>query len=483
MTRSIRRRLLVGTGIGVGFAFVVSGLLVHVLARASLYRQFDAELDGEVRTLSGLVEQDGDSIETDLSRDTMHEHFEVWVAGPTGLYDEVIARSPKLGDRDLAKREESIVIAQRDVRGAVEYAIRVDDGTLPDGRVARQVTYRFAPRQDETTRPPRLVTLAIARSTEEVEDAVDRLDSVLITVGALATLMSIGVLAWMARFGLAPVRTLAASIAALREENLAARLDVAHTPHELVPVVERLNELLGRLDAAFAREREMTAEVAHELRTPLAGLRVTIEVALDRERTPERYRTTLADCLSICTQTERMVGMLLSLAKLDAGMVSPRRDGVELDELVREVLAPLTARIADRELHIETELPPVTTTTDREQLRVVMQNLLDNAVSYADRGGTIRVELATGPTLRVSNTGCTLTSDQAAHVFERFWRGDEARTAGTHAGLGLALCRKLLDLLGGTIAATSAAGQFVATVVLVPDSRPASAIIIPNAVS
>src|SRR5205085_12100562 len=129
------------------------------------------------------------------------------------------------------------------------------------------------------------------------------------------------------------------------------------------PIVDSLDNLLRRLEAAFARERELTAEVAHELRTPIAGLRATIELALDRERTPERYRSALADCLAICVQTERTVESLMSLARPDAGMVAATREDIAIDEVVREALAPHAARAAERGLTVETELAPVTLAT------------------------------------------------------------------------------------------------------------------------
>ena len=283
----------------------------------------------------------------------------------------------------------------------------------------------------------------------------------LIGVGAAATLACVLVLAWITHRGLAPLRALAEAITKLDEHALATRLAGLEAPAELEVVIGRLDELLARLEAAFARERELTAEVAHELRTPLAGLRTTIEVALDRERTGDQYRTALAGCLAICDQTQRTVEILLSLARLDAGTVRARSEHVDVAALTGEIAADFIPRAAERSLELAIELQPSNTEADADKLRIVLANLLDNAVSYADPGTTVRVEVAT-TTVRISNQ---TQLDDASQVFERFWRADGARTAG-HTGLGLALSRKLVEVCGGEITAELVEGRFVATVEL-----------------
>ncbi len=462
MTGSIRRRLLVGTALAVSLAFLASGALVLVLTRASLRAQLDDALVAKARALSALVEQERDEIESELGHTpelaTVGDVFEVW-----DERSRIVARSGSLRGRDL-------------VPAAVHRAgdAILDDVTLADGVAGRQVTLRFFARaelEELAGHPRQAVTIAVARSLADVDEASARICRVLIGVGIGGTIMCLLVLAWIVRFGLAPLRSLATAIAEVREGDLAARLATASTPEELRPVVDRLNELLARLGIAFSRERELTAEVAHELRTPLAGLRVTIEVALDRERSPERYRSSLAECLTICTQTERVVEALLSLSRLDAGTIRAAFAPVEVDELVREVLAQHSARAGERTLVVTSALPAVTVCTDREKLRVIIDNVVDNAVTYADAGGTVEIELSS-TMLRVSNTGCELTKDQLAHVFERCWRGDEARATGTHAGLGLTLSRKLAELLDLEIGVAAETGRFIATIALPRGKQP-----------
>jgi len=446
---SIRGRLIAGTVAAVAVAFVVVGVVVLVLTRSSLRTQFDDGLADKARELAAQIEEDDGKVSSEIDPRTIAatEAFEIWAEG------HVLAKSSSLGARDLVPERDEHVITS------------VQLGSHP----ARQITLHVQPRRepedhgaaDDDSR----VVLAFARSTEAVDATVDRVAAVLVGVGLAGILLCVVLLFGVVRFGLSPVRSLAQAIAAIREDDLSARLAAATTAAELAPVAERLDELLGRLAAAFARERELTAEIAHELRTPLSGLRATLEVALDRERPADRYRTALVECLAITRQTEGVVESLLSLARLDAGQVVIAATPIDLDQLVRDVLATVHTRATERHLEITTDLPPITRTLDRDKVRVIITNLVDNAVTYAEEGGHVRVELA-GDVVRISNTGCTLDRDQIAHVFERFWRADASRTASGHVGLGLALCKKLADLLGATITAEVTGGRFIATLTL-----------------
>ena len=455
MPGSMRTRLLAGIALGMALAFLSSGALVLWLTRASLMSHFDEALISRAHSLAALVEDDAAEIEIEMDPagafgDPLY--FEIWQDG------RVLMRSNTVGQGDLVPAKETSLEVPV-LRGV----------TLPDGRAGRQVTLFFQPRrepeQEHEARPRLAVTLVVARQTSEVTGAIDRVAGVLIGVGVLGTLLCLGLSLGAVRFGLAPVRSLAASIGEIREGDLGARLDSAATPRELRPVVERLDELLRRLAAAFARERELTAEVAHELRTPLAGLRATIEVVLSRgDRPVEKYRAALGECLTITRQTEGLVATMLSLARLDAGVVTAVAEPVELSELVGEVLDPLAARVEARGVKVRAALPPTEVATDREKLRVVVHNLVENAVTYVDEGGTIAIELS-GRTLQIRNTGCLLAPEDAARVCERFWRGDASRS-GAHAGLGLALCQKLMAILGGVLTVHVSGDTFVATVKL-----------------
>ena len=186
-------------------------------------------------------------------------------------------------------------------------------------------------------------------------------------------------------------------------------------------------------------------------------------MTLSRNRQAADYQTALEDCRKITAQVQAMVENLTSLARVEAGQVSLQFQPVVLNELVRTLWGPLATRAQKRRLVVHTTFgsdDPLT--TDPLQLAVVVRNLLENAVAHADDGGSVKISTLGGEheaSLTVTNSGSRLPADQVEKVFQRFWRGDAARSeTGLHCGLGLSLVKKIVALLGGTIRVRSALG-------------------------
>lgn len=459
--RSLRGRLLLGTGVGATVVLSVAGVILYALVRVGLSREFDAALAGRANTLAVLVEEDEEGVGFEAENLDLPEfraigqpeYFEVWADG------RPIARSKSLGTGDLHR-----------IGGPID-APAFRTATLPDGRRGRLVGITFTPRTEDEGRKDGAgsehaqVTLVLARATTGLDRALTSIGFLLAGVWAATIALTLGVLAAVVRRGLRPLNQLAARIGEVGETDLAARIGVAAAPAELSPVIERLNDLLARLEAAFARERSFTADVAHELRTPLAGLRSTLDVALSKARAPGQYVDALSECLAITRQTQGMVEQLLCLARVEGGTWPVTRERCDLAAIAADAWAPLAEAAQKRRLRVEWIAPPACELwTDPEKLKLVVRNVLDNAVCHADEGGTVRVEVAddNAPGLRVTNTGSRVAAEDAHRVFERFWRGDAARSrTGTHCGLGLSLCRRIVETLGGTIAAeTRQGGEF-----------------------
>jgi len=442
MKHSIRNRLIFGTLLAVALALVAITVFVGALVRGALRDQFDDGLRAKTQELAAQIEDHDGELENEVDPRTLAtgEAYELWVRG-----------------KAVAKSDDHLDLVPAPA------GTRVTEVTL-DGHPARQFTLRGEARVEGTDPDGAMpIVFVLARTTADVDAAAHRITLVVSGVGLAGLVLCMVIVLLVVRHALSPMRDLATAIAAIRASDLAIRLAPQTTAVELASVTNRLDELLARLGAAFARERDLTAEVAHELRTPLAGLRATLELALDRERPAERYRSALEQSLAITRETERLVESLLSLARLDAGQTGLHAMPLDLDQLVRDALDKVHARVTERRLAVITELRAVTLTSDRDKLRVVIANLLDNAATYADEGGEIRVAL-TDAELRVSNTGCTLTPEQVSRVFERFWRGDASRSPEGHTGIGMSLTQKLVELLGGTIAVEVDGDRFVATV-------------------
>jgi two-component system heavy metal sensor histidine kinase CusS len=481
MMRSLRARFLVGALLANAALLALSALLVFLAVRAQLEREYDLSLATQVRALTSLIEQDGAHLDLeytaeqlpDYARAERPDYFCFWSAGGGVLY-----RSPSLKAEDLAHPD-----------GSAGSTPVLRDLTLPDGRPGRSATLVFMPRHevaDEVEPPPSAVratvTVTVARDVLALHEALRWLATVLVAIGGAALVIAAAVLLWLSRHVMKPVDRLAGRIAALEVADLASLVDDGQVPEELRPVTRRLDDLLGRLAAAFARERSFTADVAHELRTPLAGLRTSVEVALTRERDPAAYRSVLGTCLSICTGMQTLVDHLLSFARLEAGKQELAVSTIDLTALLSDCWGQYAGIAEARRLRVAWEVPAgVLVEGDRDHLRVVVMNLVDNAVSYCDAGGELAVAVAPSQDrvqLRIATTGCTLTAEQASRVFDRFWRADASRAAaGSHAGLGLSLCRTIITLMRGTIDVTVADGRFIVRLgMVVPPAPPADSL-------
>ncbi len=461
-----------GTALGMAAVLLVSGAVLYALINRTLRAEFDDSLVARARSLIPFAESDHGRLEFELDEVSLAEfepsdhaeYYQIW--WPDG---SVFTRSPSLDGADLDR-----------VAGEVGVPV-FRTVQLPDGRPGRVVGVAFVPRQEPegglepgpggSNGTPIELRLAVARDTVGLHATLATVRGLLIGVGVVAVFLSAGSLAWIVRHSLRPVDDLSRQIADVGESDLSTRIAVAGIPRELSPVVDRLNDLLVRLDAAFQRERRFTGDVAHELRTPLAGLRATLELALSREREPAAYQAALSDCRKISLQMHRMVENLLHLARVDAGQLEIRREAVDLAILVRDCWEPLAAKASARGLQVEWRLQtPGEVETDGEKLRLVVQNILDNAVTYADDKGHISLSTVAGNgvvVLRADNTGSRLLAGDVSHMFDRFWRGD-ASCGGInegHCGLGLSLCKAIVGQLGGSIAGTSTAeGLFTITV-------------------
>ena len=454
----------------IGGMAVLLGLFAAVLYVAmsrALVASFDTVLVSTARTISGSIERTDAGLRADIDETEMPEfrradkadYFQVWREdGP------VLARSSSLKDGNLERLEgEPETFVFRNVR-------------LPDGRAGRAAGLRFEPVvDDESTRPASTpdTVLVVARGRAALDAEIAELRWLLVAGTGGTLVLALLVAAVVVRRGLRPLDALAARIASIRPSEPADQVSMDRMPCELAPVVERLNALLERLAEAFQRERTFTADAAHELRTPLAGLRSTLEVTLSRPRESEEYRGAMAECLEIVRRTDALVSSLLTLARLEGTQGPAHAESIALGEAVRDALQPLEDWIVARRLAVNVRVAAdLRVAADPATFGMVLPALLGNATEYANEGGRIDITAErTGVpvTLAVANTGCRLSDDDVSHVFERFWRADPSRTdTGTHCGLGLAIVRRAVESLGGTATAASAGDVFAIRIALPP---------------
>ena len=317
------------------------------------------------------------------------------------------------------------------------------------GRTIRSVVY-----------PLRLVgaahgrhILQVAAPTEPVRQTLSRFALLAAALTILGTGAAYG-LGWqLAGLALRPTREITAQAEAIEAGTLSERITAHADVREFRRLVTVLNGMLTRLDRAFQVQRRFTADASHELRAPLTVLRGDIEVALKRERDPKYYQETLRRCREEVLRMGQLAADLLLLARSDAGMPLEHRTEVDLLELSQRIARRYASLIAEREERLVVEGKSAVVLGDEGVLEHALGNLIDNAVKYSPRGGTIRALVGSDGEawVTVSDEGPGIPDEHLPHLFTRFFRGDAARTRTDSHGLGLAIAQAGAQSHGGRL--------------------------------
>jgi len=283
---------------------------------------------------------------------------------------------------------------------------------------------------------------------------------------------------WMSRRALRPVDEITRTARSIGEHNLSERLQTPSTGDELQRLSETLNEMLARLESAFRRITQFTADASHELRTPISLMRVTAEVALRKDRPATDYREALGQILHELEQTSRLIEDLLTLARADSGAAKLGMAPMDLAQSLREACRQIQRLCQDKQVQLREAIAadacPVE--GDCEALRRVFVILLDNAVKYTGPGGRVDVsltELDGFAIIEVRDTGIGISDQDLPNIFERFYRADKARSrASGGTGLGLSIARWIIESHRGEIQVESALGQGSTFRTRLPLARP-----------
>lgn len=434
MTRSLRTRTVLAL---VGITGPVLAVLLLALYGAVAQRVWDG-FDRQTRDLADialeLVEYD---LEDGYEMEAAESLAVLMASGPSPAQLRVVSPTGTILSAPLL---EGI-----DVTAAGEAAT---DITLADGRSARLVVVRGPPFTEGGLEAPEgEITVAAARETSATEATLRSIAAWFFALGLAAiTLCSVVAVSVVVR-GLRPLAELGRQLDEIRDLEHATRLVAGDLPTELSPIVLEIGALLERLRESMQRERDLTADVAHELRTPLSVLRTSLDVALQREREPADYRDRLVRLREVTAQMSVLVENLLMLARLEADSAPAQAEPVELRALVDAVWSSHAASAAARGLRFDNRLDAgAVVHADLGKLRVVIANLLSNAAAYTETGGWIRAtsDLDLGIVLEVRDSGPPIDPSDLPRVFDRFWRADTARAGdGTHCGIGLSLGRRL----------------------------------------
>jgi two-component system sensor histidine kinase QseC len=446
---SIQRRLSLTVGAICCLLWFAGSLIAYFALRAGLISQFDLALTTDIQALANMTEQTEAGFKFDSSgefmpkfqREDHPDYFQVWLPDGSTLY-----RSPSLDEeRNLQQHF-----------GALQ-SPKFWNVTLPDGTNGRAVGIRFAPKEDEDMpRSPgaqpltQEVTLVAGFHRAELDNRLRYLGTVLLLVGATVAAATAAVVSVIVPRGLRPLSALGQRAEAIDASSLQLRFPTDNIPSELLPIAQRLNDLLTRLEDSFARERRFSADVAHELRTPIAELRTLTEVAL---KWPDDVsQVALKEALNIAVQMESTANGLMALARCEGSLLTLHPERVPLAAVFQEAYQPLEAKARTKQLAVDVDIPrDACWYTDRVILRSIISNLVSNAIDHTRAASSVKARVeknGAGQRFLISNPSEGLAPSDVPHMFERFWQKDAARSSPDHCGLGLAVARAYAQSLG-----------------------------------
>ena len=260
---------------------------------------------------------------------------------------------------------------------------------------------------------------------------------------------------WIGARALRPIAEISATAAKISDGDLAQRIRPGDSESELGQLARDLNHTFARLQAAFARQAQFTADASHELRTPVAVVLAQTQSALARERPAAEYRESLAACGRAAQRMRGLIESLLMLARFDSDETPEAHERCDISRIAAESVALLKPLADEKNIGISVETTPAYCRGNAGQLAQAVGNIVGNAIHYNRPGGSVRVTVhleEDSAVLAVVDSGEGIASGDLPHIFERFYRAEKSRSEGReHSGLGLAIAKAIVEKHGGTI--------------------------------
>jgi two-component system, OmpR family, heavy metal sensor histidine kinase CusS len=426
---------LLACGLGVFYTIVVR----------NAFAEDNAVLADKVSAVSAALRENGPSaLAAELTARNTGEHTAYWIRmlDPQG---RTYAQTPGM-DRLLPP--EIFPPAQKSAATI---------GGLKDYRTESKL-FTLVALNEEFGSQPYTLQLAQDRSSDEQVERNFALLVIAVLFGGVVASALIAII--VTRRGLRPLREMTESLAQIGPEQLKQRIGSTGWPRELQPLAIAFDQMLKRLDDSFTRLSQFSADLAHELRTPIANMLGEAQVALTRDRTAADYRETIESTVAECERLSRIVDNLLFVARVDAAREPIARKRFDARAAV-EKIAAFYQTVADDHHVTITCSGNGQIHADPDLFERALANLLDNALRFTPENSSIKITLSDQNTdfdIAVSDSGCGIAAEHLPHVFDRFYRAEPSRGS-DGAGLGLALVKSILELHGGSVAIQSEVGR------------------------
>jgi heavy metal sensor kinase len=447
--RSIRLRLTLWYVLLIAIILACFSAGIYLTLRHNLYANLNDSLEARANDLLPLVRYEGTS--------------------PT-LSASISTNSPDLGEQFVRVYDASgqLTFDDSGEAGAVPVDSEALQRALTGGTDTHGVSVNGEPfrvRVVPIEQNGRLTgALEVGR---DAGDESDTLHTLLLILGtaypvtlAVASLGGI----FLAGRALSPIDKLTRLARRISAEDLSQRLDLQLPDDEMGRLARTFDEMIARLDDAFRRQRQFTADASHELRTPLTAVKGQVEVALTRPRDPDAYREVLQNVNEEVDRLIRLVGSLLTLARADAGQIPVSPEAIDVANLVTAAAEQVRPVAQQRDVGLVLAPgPAVNLRADEDLLLQLLLNLLDNAIKYTPSGGQVTAGWTADGTqieLWVRDTGAGIGPEHLPHIFDRFYRADKARSrAEGGVGLGLSICRWIAEAHDGSISVETSSGE------------------------
>lgn len=325
---------------------------------------------------------------------------------------------------------------------------------FPRTRAPLQEAYHFTPAGD---------CILVGRPLQPEYAALRQRAIWLVAAGGAVLVCGLAGGMWVATRAIRPIEDISATAVKIAAGDLSQRIDTAGTDNELGHLAALLNATFARLETAFGQQARFTSDASHELRTPVTVILTQTQTALSRERPAADYRGALEACQRAAQRMRKLIESLLELARLDAGQEPLKQERFDLSRVVRDGVELVRPLAAEHGITIQCGLAPVECLGDAERLGQVVVNLLSNAIQFNRDQGEILISAASHErtaVLTVADHGPGIPAADLPHIFERFYRVDKSRSRlQGRSGLGLAICKAIVEAHGGSLEAASQEGQ------------------------
>ena len=460
-------------------SYALGGLFLVFFATAGLYLVLVSELDKStdlfladkvhvLRTMLRERPDDWDALREEVELESAARRYEQFYIRLLDDRNQPLLMTPGMADQldltQFASQAQSRPSRPIRMKGKNGQALRVTSASAPVGSAATQTD-----------------TIQIAVDVSQKEELLARYRfwfwAILLASFVIFPLVGYQI----ARHGIRPVEAMATTARHISSTNLRERILPEGYPSELASLASTFNQMLDRLEESFERISRFSADIAHDLRTPVNNIRGEAEVALALARSADEYREVIGSCLEEAVRLSDLIGDLLFLARAESPLTHLRRERVDVGELLGKVREYYEASAADGGVSLETRIAgePVIAELDRTLLQRAVGNLVSNALANTPPGGAVMLGTTVDfssphfSTVRieVSDTGVGIPAEALPRVFDRFFRVDSSRSQGAGGtGLGLAIVQSIATLHGGNVEISSQLGQGTRVTLRVPNS-------------